>query len=203
MKTPIPVPVNLNDDRFVVVRNHALKADDAAGKNKDANLHGVLANDELPTGKLYEVDLVAKPQFGAFKLNRDGTFLYASAARPGGEFVRFDSFKYRVRASNHDPWSEPANVTIAIHPYSDEELAAVKRIGSIYGEASIRMEQNPPAVQIDFSEPIVHKLGSRRSRSTIWMDLLRFCTSFDSIPSRSLTAASTTSRDLSSCKFSL
>jgi formylglycine-generating enzyme required for sulfatase activity/serine/threonine protein kinase len=159
VKTPIPLPVNLNDDRYVVVRDHPLKADDAAGKNKDANLHGVLANDELPTGKLYEVDLVRKPQFGAFTLNGDGTFIYASAARPGGEFVRFDSFKYRVRASNHDPWSEPANVTIAIHPYRDEELAAVKRIGSIYGDASIRIEQNPPAVQIDFSEPIVHKLG--------------------------------------------
>ncbi len=157
VKTPIPVPVNLNDDRYVVVRNHPLKTDDATGKNKDANLHGVLANDELPTGRLYEVDLVAKPQFGAFKLNGDGTFLYASAVRPGGEFVRFDSFKYRVRASNHDPWSEPANVTIAIHAYSDEELATVKRIATIYGDASIRMEQNPPAVQIDFSEPTVHK----------------------------------------------
>jgi hypothetical protein len=154
---PNPVPPILKDDRYVVVRNHELKTDDPAGKNKDANLHGVLANDELPSGKSYEVELVAKPLFGAFKLNRDGTFTYTNAARPGGEFVRADSFKYRARASNHEPWSEPALVTIAVRLLSGEEQEVVKRVGAMYGDAAIHMDQNPPVVQIDLSEPIVHK----------------------------------------------
>jgi formylglycine-generating enzyme required for sulfatase activity/serine/threonine protein kinase len=154
---PVVKPPNLKDDRYVVVRNHELKTDDPAGKNKDANLHGVLANDELLSGKSYEVELVAKPLFGAFKLNRDGTFTYTNAARPGGEFVRADSFKYRARASNHEPWSEPALVTIAVRLLSGEEQEVIKRVGAMYGEAAIHMDQNPPVVQIDLSEPIVHK----------------------------------------------
>jgi formylglycine-generating enzyme required for sulfatase activity/serine/threonine protein kinase len=153
---PTPPP-QLNDDRYVVVRNRTLRTDDPTGKNKDPNLYGVLANDGLPAGKPYEIERVEEPKAGKLVLNRDGTFTYASTARPGGDLARADSFKYRVRASDHDPWSEPAVVTIAIRPFADEEEAAIKRIAAGYGDAAIRSEANPPAVEIDFSESVVHK----------------------------------------------
>jgi sulfatase modifying factor 1 len=152
-----PTPPQVNDDRYIVVRNRTLKTDDPNGKNKDQNLHGVLANDGLPAGKPYEIERVEEPKFGKLDLNRDGTFSYTSTPRPGGDLVRVDSFKYRVRASEHDPWSEPAVVTIAIRPFSDEEEAAMKRIAAAYSDAAIRSEANPPAVEVDFSESVVHK----------------------------------------------
>ena len=121
VEKPAPPPP-VNDDRYVVVRAKTLKADDAAGKGKDPNSRGVLANDGLPADKPHEVECVEKPKFGELKLNRDGTFTYASTVRPGGEIVRGDSFKYRVRLSDKDPWSEPASVAIVIRPF-----AATKR----------------------------------------------------------------------------
>jgi sulfatase modifying factor 1 len=162
-KTPVlppvakPTPPQLNDDRYVVVRNRTLRTDDPTGKNKDPNLHGVLANDGLPAGKPYEIERVKEPKFGKLVLNRDGTFTYTTTAQPGGDLVRADTFKYRVRASDHDPWSEPAEVTIAIRPFSDEEEAAMRRIAADYGDASIRSENYPPAAHVDFGESIVHK----------------------------------------------
>jgi formylglycine-generating enzyme required for sulfatase activity len=152
-----PAAPQLSDDRYFVVRNRTLKTDDPAGKNKDENLRGVLANDGLPTGKPYQLECFEKPRFGNLKLKPDGSFTYACASRPGGSLVRADSFKYRVRASDHDPWSEPALVTIAIRPFSDDEEATFRRIAATYGDAAIRSETNPPAVEVDFSEPIVHK----------------------------------------------
>ena len=89
--------LQLNDDRYFVVRNRTLKTDDPSGKSKTQNRFGVLANDGLPTGKSYDVECVDKPKFGELNLNRDGTFTYAPTARPGGEFVRADTFRYRVR----------------------------------------------------------------------------------------------------------
>jgi formylglycine-generating enzyme required for sulfatase activity/serine/threonine protein kinase len=158
--TPVikpPVPPEVNDDRYFVVRNRTLKTDDPSGKSKDPNLHGVLANDGLPSGKPHEIECVEKPKFGELKLNRDGTFTYAYSARPDGELVRSDSFKYRVRTSDRDPWSEPALASIVIRPFADEEESAIKQIAATYGDAAIHSEPNPPAVQIDFSESIVHK----------------------------------------------
>jgi formylglycine-generating enzyme required for sulfatase activity len=150
-------PLQLNDDRYIVVRNRTLKTDDASGKNKNQNRSGVLANDGLPTGKSYDVECVDKPKFGELNLNRDGTFTYACAARPGGELVRSDTFRYRVRAADHDPWSDPAVVTIAIRAFSDEEESAMKHIAATYGDATIRTEPNPPGVELDFSEPNVRR----------------------------------------------
>jgi formylglycine-generating enzyme required for sulfatase activity/serine/threonine protein kinase len=152
-----PAPPQINDDRYVVVRNRTLKTDDPSGKSKDQNHYGVLVNDGLPSGKPFQIDCVDKPKFGELRLNADGTFAYAFALRPGGELVRSDSFKYRVRASDRDPWSEPALVTIAIRPFSDEEEATIKRIAKDYGEVAIRSEPNPPAVLVDFGEGPVHK----------------------------------------------
>ncbi len=150
-------PLQLNDDRYIVVRNRTLKTDDASGKNKKQNRSGVLANDGLPTGKSYDVECVDKPKFGELNLNRDGTFTYACTARPGGELVRADTFRYRVRAADHDPWSDPAVVTITIQPFSDDEESAIKHIAATYGDAAIRTEPNSPAVELDFSEPNVRR----------------------------------------------
>jgi formylglycine-generating enzyme required for sulfatase activity/serine/threonine protein kinase len=152
-----PSPPSTTDDRYVVVRNRTLRTDDPLGKGKDQNRYGVLANDGLPTGKPYETQCAEQPRFGALKLNTDGTFTYACTTRPGGELVRADSFKYRVRASVKDPWSEPTSVAIVIRPFSDEEEAEIKRIEADYGDAAIRREENPPAVQVDFSAPTVKK----------------------------------------------
>ncbi len=102
--------LQVNDDRYFVVRNRTLKTDDPTGKNKAPNRYGVLANDGLPTGKSYDVECVDKPGVGELILNRDGTFTYACAARPGGELVLTDTFRYRVRGGDHDPWSAPALV---------------------------------------------------------------------------------------------
>ncbi|HUE12581.1 MAG TPA: SUMF1/EgtB/PvdO family nonheme iron enzyme [Planctomycetaceae bacterium] len=157
---PVPKPappLQINDDRYFVVRNRSLKADDPTGKDKDQNNNGVLANDGLPAGKPYEIELVGRPKFGELKLNGDGTFTYTPAVQPNGDLVRADSFKYRVRTSAKDPWSEPATVRIAIRPFSDEEEAAIKRIVLAYGDPAIRKDENPPAVQVDFSHEIVNK----------------------------------------------
>ena len=91
-----PTPPQLNDDRYFVVRNRTLRTDDPTGKDKDQNLHGVLANDGLPAGKPYEIERVKEPKFGKLVLNRDGTFTYTTTAQPGGDLVRADTFKYRV-----------------------------------------------------------------------------------------------------------
>ncbi len=153
---PPPTPPQLNDDRYVVVRNRTLRTDDPTGKNQDQNLRGVLANDRLPAGKPYEIECVDRPKFGELKLNRDGTFTYAGAVRPEGDLARADSFTYRVRASEHDLWSEPALVKIVILPFTVEEEAAIKRIAGIYGDAAIRSDVSPSAVQIDLSDHVVH-----------------------------------------------
>jgi formylglycine-generating enzyme required for sulfatase activity/serine/threonine protein kinase len=153
---PVPPP-QISDDRYFVVRSRTLKADDPKGKDKDQNNNGVLANDGLPPGNSYEIENVSKPKSGELKLNGDGTFTYVPAVRPGGDLVRADSFKYRVRASAKDPWSEPATVRIAIRPFSDEEEAAIKRIAVAYGDPAIHKDENPPAIQVDFSRETVNK----------------------------------------------
>jgi formylglycine-generating enzyme required for sulfatase activity/serine/threonine protein kinase len=152
-----PATLLLNDVRYFVVRNRTLRADDPTGKSPDANVRGVLANNGLPIDKPYQIECVDQPRFGELRLKPDGTFAYTCTLQPGGNLVRADSFKYRVRASDHDAWSEPGLVAITIRPFSDEEELTVKRIARTYGEAAIRSEPNPPAVQVDLSEPIVHQ----------------------------------------------
>ena len=60
-------------------------------------------------------------------------------------------------AGDHDPWSDSALVTIAIRPFSDDEESAMKHIAATYGDAAIRTEPNPPAVELDFSETNVRR----------------------------------------------
>ena len=95
-------------------------------------------------GKPYEAECVEQPRFGKLKFNKDGTFTYAGTARPEGEAGAADSFKYRVRASAKEPWSEPASVAIGIRPFSDEEEAEIKRIDGAYGDAAIRRDEIHP-----------------------------------------------------------
>ncbi|HEV7999189.1 MAG TPA: serine/threonine-protein kinase, partial [Planctomycetaceae bacterium] len=160
VKNPVvkpPTPPSTKDDHYFVVRNRTLSADDAFGKSKEQNHYGVLANDGLPSGKSYEAECVEQPRFGPLKFNKDGTFTYACLPQPGENRVHGDTFKYRVRASDKELWSEPASVEIVIRPFSDEENAVIKRIEADYGAASIRNEDHPPAVIVDFAEQRVKK----------------------------------------------
>ena len=194
----------LNDDRYVVVRNRTLKTDDASGKNKNQNLHGVLANDGLPTGKSYEVECVDKPKFGELKLNRDGTFTYASAAGREASWFVPTRFKYRVRAVESRSLERAGR-----RDHCDSPLlrrrgeAAMKHIAATYGDATIRTEPNPPAVRIDFSEPNVHKRIRDESLNVLDRARRSCCAKSASTRSRSPTARSNISHALATCGFCL
>ncbi len=106
-----------------------LAENDAYATNEDTPLTvsapGVLTNDSDPESGALTAQPVTGPANGTLTLNENGSFLYT----PSPNYFGPDSFTYRAR----DPFnanSQPATVTLTVHPVNDAPVAAADTYGT-------------------------------------------------------------------------
>ncbi|MFO7545574.1 MAG: Ig-like domain-containing protein [Trueperaceae bacterium] len=79
---------------------------------------GVLANDEDSPGAVLTAVLLSDPETGSLELNADGSFRYVPAPDENDLTSGPATFRYYA-VDEHGGVSEPATVTIAVHPVND------------------------------------------------------------------------------------